>query len=219
MSAPVWPSMSTVQAPHTPCSQPRCVPVRPQISRNMSARLTRGAAASSRKPAVEGEREASSCRLRQRGASEDRRMDVTARGIGDARRDQRGVGGDRIDAERLSDFGGLDQQTFGALDPRRAVQGAERHATRPSHRDRPGSRRSRSRTRRPCGKTWRSRTGFADAAFARAPQPEFPRAERGRQRAGTKASTGSRRSPRKPRITATAPSAGRTVTQSAAGSA
>src|ERR1700730_11603449 len=35
-------STSTVQAPQTPCSQPRCVPVRPQSSRNASAKLRRG---------------------------------------------------------------------------------------------------------------------------------------------------------------------------------
>src|SRR5438094_221210 len=36
-----WSSISTVQAPQTPCSQPRCVPVRPQSSRSASAKLRR----------------------------------------------------------------------------------------------------------------------------------------------------------------------------------
>ena len=36
------PSTSTVHAPHAPCSQPRCVPVRPHSSRRRSARSRRG---------------------------------------------------------------------------------------------------------------------------------------------------------------------------------
>ena len=36
------PSSVTVQAPHTPCSQPRCVPVRCRCSRRKSARWVRG---------------------------------------------------------------------------------------------------------------------------------------------------------------------------------
>jgi len=35
------PSISTVQAPHTPCSHPRCVPVRWSSSRKKSARVWR----------------------------------------------------------------------------------------------------------------------------------------------------------------------------------
>src|ERR1700760_211572 len=35
------PSTSTVQAPQTPCSQPTCVPVRPQFSRIVSANVLR----------------------------------------------------------------------------------------------------------------------------------------------------------------------------------
>src|SRR3954465_6812831 len=34
-------SKSTVQAPHTPCSHPRCVPRRPRSSRRKSARVLR----------------------------------------------------------------------------------------------------------------------------------------------------------------------------------
>ena len=36
------PSTRTVQAPHTPCSHPRCVPVRPRSSRSTSASVLRG---------------------------------------------------------------------------------------------------------------------------------------------------------------------------------
>ena len=36
------PSISTVQAPHTPCSQPKCVPVSRQCSRRKSPRCVRG---------------------------------------------------------------------------------------------------------------------------------------------------------------------------------
>ena len=36
------PSSSTVQAPQTPCSQPICVPVRPQSSRIASSSVRRG---------------------------------------------------------------------------------------------------------------------------------------------------------------------------------
>ncbi len=36
------PSTSTVQAPQTPCSHPRCVPCRPKSSRNTSAKVRRG---------------------------------------------------------------------------------------------------------------------------------------------------------------------------------
>src|SRR5215475_12927578 len=36
------PSMSTVQAPHTPCSQPACAPVSNKRSRRQSSRLMRG---------------------------------------------------------------------------------------------------------------------------------------------------------------------------------
>src|SRR5688500_12518119 len=35
-------SSSTVQLPHAPCSQPRCVPVRPQSSRKKSPNVLRG---------------------------------------------------------------------------------------------------------------------------------------------------------------------------------
>src|SRR5690606_21950776 len=35
------PSTMTVQAPHTPCSHPTCVPVRPQSSRRVSASVLR----------------------------------------------------------------------------------------------------------------------------------------------------------------------------------
>ncbi len=38
------PSSSTVQAPHTPCSQPRWVPVSSSVSRRKSARCVRGSA-------------------------------------------------------------------------------------------------------------------------------------------------------------------------------
>ena len=41
------PSSSTVQAPHTPCSQPRCVPVRSRPSRRKSASDVRGSTAAS----------------------------------------------------------------------------------------------------------------------------------------------------------------------------
>ena len=43
------PSSRTVQAPHTPCSHPRCVPVRPQSSRRASARSLRGSTVRSRR--------------------------------------------------------------------------------------------------------------------------------------------------------------------------
>ena len=42
------PSRSTVHAPQTPCSQPRCVPVRSQRSRRKSASVSRGSTASAR---------------------------------------------------------------------------------------------------------------------------------------------------------------------------
>src|SRR5829696_1807466 len=37
----LWPSTSTVHAPHTPCSQPTCVPVSPSSCRRKSASVTR----------------------------------------------------------------------------------------------------------------------------------------------------------------------------------
>src|SRR5258706_15030250 len=40
------PSMSTVQAPHTPCSQPACAPVSSRRSRRQSSRLMRGSTSS-----------------------------------------------------------------------------------------------------------------------------------------------------------------------------
>ena len=36
------PSSSTVQAPHTPCSQPACAPVSPRLSRRQSSSVVRG---------------------------------------------------------------------------------------------------------------------------------------------------------------------------------
>ena len=47
-------AISTVQAPHTPCSQPRCVPVSRQCSRRKSARWVRGST-SALCPAIHGE--------------------------------------------------------------------------------------------------------------------------------------------------------------------
>src|SRR5258708_12506238 len=40
------PSRSTVQAPHTPCSQPACAPVSSRRSRRQSSRLMRGSTSS-----------------------------------------------------------------------------------------------------------------------------------------------------------------------------
>ena len=40
------PSTSTVQAPHTPCSQPACAPVRPRWSRRQSSNVVRGSMSS-----------------------------------------------------------------------------------------------------------------------------------------------------------------------------
>src|SRR5437660_3573399 len=42
----LWPSTSTVQAPHTPCSQPMWVPVSPRSSRRKSTRSRRGSTVS-----------------------------------------------------------------------------------------------------------------------------------------------------------------------------
>src|SRR5262245_10604165 len=47
------PSTSTVQAPQTPCSQPTCVPVKPNSCRRKSARLMRASTvASTRRPLI-----------------------------------------------------------------------------------------------------------------------------------------------------------------------
>src|SRR4051812_36472134 len=42
------PSSSTVQAPHTPCSQPACAPVRPNWSRRQSSNVVRGSTSAER---------------------------------------------------------------------------------------------------------------------------------------------------------------------------
>src|SRR6188474_2980095 len=41
------PSTRIVQAPHTPCSQPACVPVRPMVSRRQSSSVERGSTSTS----------------------------------------------------------------------------------------------------------------------------------------------------------------------------
>ena len=49
------PSIWTVQAPHTPCSQPTCVPVRPSLWRRKSVSSMRGSASPSSGAAVDVE--------------------------------------------------------------------------------------------------------------------------------------------------------------------
>src|SRR6185503_19788229 len=46
------PSTRIVQAPHTPCSQPACVPFRPIVSRRQSSSVERGSTSTSTVPAL-----------------------------------------------------------------------------------------------------------------------------------------------------------------------
>ena len=92
------PSISTVHAPHTPCSQPRCVPVRWHCSRRKSARVTRGSTVASCARPLTVSRTGTSCMARLRGGRGPRaRHHGRAHSLA-VRRGAVQVGGDRRQA-------------------------------------------------------------------------------------------------------------------------
>src|SRR4051794_11641204 len=131
------PSMMTVQAPHTPCSQPRWVPVRLQSSRSQSARVFRASTEPLRAwPLTVTDRSATTGLLESLGEGTgdehgSHLLAVRARRVDVGRRIEVGDGRLTGSLEVARPTGGAGDGGFGARRPHRRAVHAEQGDGRP----------------------------------------------------------------------------------------